>query len=81
MKEEKPQKKICSILVSEVGRIYERTQVKRLNKKDGETTWIDVIEPIETFTVNGEMAPVVWFRQGCKEWNGKYVIEVEHYLV
>lgn len=33
---------------------------------------------ITEFTVNGEMAPVKWFRQGNKEWNGKYVIEVEY---
>lgn len=34
---------------------------------------------IETFTVNGEMAPIVWFRRGNQEWNGKYVIEVNYY--
>jgi len=33
---------------------------------------------IETFTVNGEMAPVTWYRRGDQEWNGKYVIEVNY---
>ena len=28
---------------------------------------------IKKFSVNGEMAPVVWFRQGNQEINGKYV--------
>lgn len=31
---------------------------------------------IEEFSVNGEMAPVRWFRQGDREFNGKYVVEV-----
>lgn len=38
----------------------------------------EVIRPIEMFTVNGEMAPVPWFRQGKMEYNGKYVIAVEY---
>ena len=33
---------------------------------------------IEPFQVNGEMAPVTWYRQRNKEYNGKYVIEI-HY--
>ncbi len=37
----------------------------------------DIIVPIEEFSVNGEMAPVGWFRQGTMEYNGKYVIAVE----
>ena len=35
--------------------------------------------PIEEFCVNGEMAPVKWYRQGRKEYNGKYVIMIEYY--
>ncbi len=35
--------------------------------------------PIETFIVNGEMAPVVWFRRGNEEYNGKYVIQVVYF--
>lgn len=33
---------------------------------------------IEEFTVNGEMALVRWFRQGQREFNGKYVIEIRY---
>jgi len=33
--------------------------------------------PIETFLVNGEMAHVNWYRQGNREFNGKYVKEIE----
>lgn len=33
---------------------------------------------IETMVVNGEMAAVVWYRQGNRDFNGKYVIEVEY---
>lgn len=33
---------------------------------------------IEAFTVNGEMAPVTWYRKGNQEWNGKFVIEVNY---
>jgi len=32
---------------------------------------------IKSFTKNGEMAEVEWFRQGNIEVNGKYVIKVE----
>ena len=31
---------------------------------------------IETFLVNGEMASITWYRQGNREINGKFVIEV-----
>ena len=36
-------------------------------------------KPIESFTKNGEMALVEWFRYGNFEFNGKYVTEVEYY--
>lgn len=36
-------------------------------------------DQITVFEVNGEMAQVVWFRCGKKEYNGKYVIHVEIY--
>lgn len=29
--------------------------------------------PIEKFNVNGEMAPVTWYRKGNQEFNGKFV--------
>lgn len=35
--------------------------------------------PIEAFEVNGEVAPVTWYRQGKREFNGKYVLEIEYY--
>ena len=33
---------------------------------------------IECIFVNGEMALVNWYRQGNREFNGKYVIIVEY---
>ena len=33
---------------------------------------------IERFEKNGEMAPVEWFRQLDREFNGKYVIEIQY---
>lgn len=32
--------------------------------------------PIEIIHVNGEMAPINWFKSGNEEYNGKYVISV-----
>ena len=72
------EKKIASLTISEIGKVFCRHQVQRTNKSPNETTWITVEEPIERFTVNGEMALVSWYRQGKKEWNGKFVIEVEY---
>ena len=41
--------------------------------------WIYAIQqPITEVEYNGEMAPIRWFRQGNREWNSKYVIEVEY---
>ena len=34
---------------------------------------------IEHFTKNGEMALVDWYRQGDREYNGKYVTTIEYY--
>lgn len=73
------EKKIYSITVVDIGKIFAVEQVKRANKRPNETTWIDVENPIEVFTKNGEMALVEWYRQGNKEFNGKYVIEVEYF--
>jgi len=39
---------------------------------------IDDGEKIEPFLVNGEMASVTWFRQGTREYNGKYVVAIEY---
>ena len=72
-------KKIFSITVVDVGKIFARSQVKRENKRPYETTWIIVETPIEPFTMRGEMAEVPWYRQGNREWNGKFVIEIEYY--
>ena len=47
-------------------------QIGFVNSLDGE---------IEPFLVNGEMAHVTWYRQGDREFNGKYVIEIQYYLV
>lgn len=75
------ERKIISITVAEIGKIFRFGQVKRENKQPDETTWVKTDNPIEMFTVNGEMAPVTWYRQGNREWNGKYVIEVEYQRV
>jgi hypothetical protein len=45
-------------------------QIGFINALDGEIT---------TFTVNGEMASVTWFRQGDKDINGKYVIMITYF--
>ncbi len=34
---------------------------------------------IKTFLINGEMSHIRWYRQGNKEFNGKYVIVVEYF--
>jgi len=36
-------------------------------------------EPIEYFGVNGEMSVVPWYKQGNKEYNGKYVVMIEYF--
>ena len=33
---------------------------------------------ITPFEVNGEMAPVIWYRQKNVEINGKYVIRIDY---
>ena len=33
---------------------------------------------IENFVVNGEMALVNWYRQGNKEYNGRFVVMIEY---
>lgn len=42
--------------------------------------WIssDSYGEIEVFLVPGEMAMVQWFRKGNKEFNGKYVIQINY---
>lgn len=35
-------------------------------------------DPIENYTVNGEMALVDWYRKGNQEWNGRYVIQITY---
>jgi len=35
--------------------------------------------PITEFEVNGEMAKVIWYRQGGLEVNSKYVVLVKYY--
>jgi len=35
--------------------------------------------PIEIIQKNGEMAYVDWFKKGNKEYNGKYVLEIEYF--
>ena len=47
--------------------------------------WIDDISAdykngeIEEFYVNGEMAQIKWYRQGNREYNGKYVTMIEYF--
>ncbi len=54
---------------------------KRIKQILTENGWVYASpdEPIKQFYVNGDMALVVWFRQGNKEYNGKYVLEIEYY--
>lgn len=43
--------------------------------------WVESDEEnqIEEFNVNGEMAPVRWFRKGKSEYNGRYVLIVRYF--
>lgn len=77
---EKDTRPIFRMFVENIGWVNRYRQVKRKNKLPGETEWIDIDEPIEEFEVNGEMAPVKWYRQkdGC-EYNGKYVVAIERF--
>ena len=60
-------KVISKIFVQDIGWIYAN-----------ESGLLDDYTPIEVFMVNGEMAEVAWYRQGNKEFNGKYVIVIEY---
>ena len=62
------EKRIRKIIVEGIGEIHENP-----SGLDGDS------RPIEVFTVNGEMALVNWYRQGKKEYNGKFVIMVEYF--
>lgn len=63
------EKKIKNILIEGSGYIYYLPESNNPNH----------MKPIEPFLVNGEMAHVTWYRQGNKEFNGKYVIQIEYY--
>jgi len=43
---------------------------------DGQGWFYAKDEDIVEFKVNGEMGFVSWYRQGDKEFNGKYVVEI-----
>lgn len=59
---------IKKIIVQEVGAIFYNPE--SFDEKER--------LPIEHFSVNGEMALVSWYKQGDREFNGKYVIEIEY---
>lgn len=42
--------------------------------------WVssDSYGQIEVFMENGEMAQIKWYRKGNKEYNGKYVIQINY---
>ena len=66
------EKEIRRILVDEIGWI-EDYEDKVTGKK-----WYEEDTKIHTFTVNGEMALVTWYRQGNREFNGKFVKAIEY---
>lgn len=67
---------IKSILIEGLGYFYAE---KQIDNEDPRGTYRIERNPIEVFTVNGEMAAINWYRQGDKEWNGKYVVQIEYY--
>lgn len=54
--------------MSKIDKIYVE-DIGWIESSDGEITM---------FQVNGEMALVNWYRQGNREFNGKYVIEIDY---
>ena len=46
---------------------------------EGQGFFDDSEGEIKGFEVGGEMANVIWYRQNNKEFNGKYVIEIDYY--
>lgn len=72
------EKEIKQILIDGQGWIYAEKQVDNDGKQPMGTYRIER-NPIEVFLVNGEMAAVNWYRQGNREWNGKYVIAIEYF--
>ena len=59
------EEEIEAMFVDDIGWVYAM--------KDGVIT-----DPIIPFFVNGEMASITWYRQGNREFNGKYVIEIRY---
>ena len=57
-------KKIKQMFVENIGWIYSLES--------------DNHDYIEVFFVNGEMALVPWYKKGNREFNGKYVVEVQY---
>jgi hypothetical protein len=77
MKDERP---IFKMFVENIGWVNRYSQVERKNKQPHETKFIELDEPIEEFSVNGEMAPITWYRQkDGMEYNGKYVVAIERF--
>jgi hypothetical protein len=54
-----------------------KNKILSINVDQVGMVYADPDTPIETFVVNGEMAPINWFKKGNQEYNGKYVISVE----
>ncbi len=56
-------------------------------KEEIKTILVDGVEyiyaskdlPITEVLKNGEMEKIIWYKQGNREWNSKYVVEVEYY--
>lgn len=66
------EKEIRRILVDEIGWIEDH--IDNLTGKK----WYEADTKIHRFYVNGEMALVSWFRQGEREFNGKFVKCIEY---
>lgn len=75
-------REIKSILIEGSGYIYAEKQIEYHNDpehRQPQGTYRTEHNPIEEIEKNGEMAKVIWYKQGDTEWNGKYVIEVNYY--
>ena len=69
-------------MVEGLGYIYAEKQIEPHNdplKIQPMGTYRIERNPITLVEKNGEMALVNWYAQGDKEWNGKYVVQIEYY--
>lgn len=71
---------IFSINVDGIGEIFAEKRIEHYHDKNQpQGTYRIERNPILAIEKNGEMAPVIWYRQGNREYNGKYVREITYY--